>query len=139
MATLPRRAEQTARAIITLGDRVLVCQGKTEDYCHLPGGHVEAGEHPADALKRELKEEAGREVSYLKHLADIDNIFDKGNTRVEESMSLYKADLYPMLVEHPARSLEDHLDVKWIPIAEMAAENLLPPAVRPYVEMVGGA
>jgi 8-oxo-dGTP diphosphatase len=29
---------------------------------HLPGGHVEYGEHPADALRRELREELNIEV-----------------------------------------------------------------------------
>jgi 8-oxo-dGTP diphosphatase len=30
--------------------------------CHLPGGHVEFGEHPATALARELREELAIET-----------------------------------------------------------------------------
>ena len=36
-----------ARAIITLGNMLLVAQGGDEGFCHLPGGHCEAGEEPA--------------------------------------------------------------------------------------------
>jgi len=50
-------------ALITRDSKLLVCQRKREDSQGLkwefPGGKVEAGESPAEALARELREELG--------------------------------------------------------------------------------
>jgi 8-oxo-dGTP diphosphatase len=50
-------------ALITRDSKLLVCQRKREDSQGLkwefPGGKVEAGESPAAALARELREELG--------------------------------------------------------------------------------
>ena len=136
---MAERAETTARAIITIGDRLLVARGKQDMFCHLPGGHVESGEDPADALVRELHEECGRTISSMQKVGEIDNVFDKGSTRVREKMHVYRAKLYPERVEHPPRSMEDHLQFKWIAMADMHREKLLPPAVYDMVRLYGGA
>jgi len=45
---------------IILSDSGRILLGKHhDDYYALPGGHIEEGEHPVDALLRELKEETG--------------------------------------------------------------------------------
>ncbi len=51
-------------AVLRDGDRVLLCHRSPErrwypNVWDLPGGHVEAGESPAAALVRELREELG--------------------------------------------------------------------------------
>ena len=50
-------------ALITRDSKLLVCQRKREDSQGLkwefPGGKVEAGESPVEALARELREELG--------------------------------------------------------------------------------
>lgn len=50
-------------ALITRGSKLLVCQRRRDDSHGLkwefPGGKVEAGESPAEALSRELREELG--------------------------------------------------------------------------------
>src|SRR3982750_2264972 len=48
-------------ALIESGGRILICQ-RRQDHAHplkweFPGGKVEEGENPADALRRELDEE----------------------------------------------------------------------------------
>src|SRR5207237_5750521 len=52
---------QVVAAVIERGERILICQ-RTADQpdplkWEFPGGKVEAGEHPRDALARELEEE----------------------------------------------------------------------------------
>ena len=55
-------AETTARAIIRQGPLVLVMQGMGENFCHLVGGHLNKGETPQQAVKREVFEETGGTV-----------------------------------------------------------------------------
>jgi 8-oxo-dGTP diphosphatase len=57
---------EVAAGLIFRGGRILVCQRKEEGAFPLkwefPGGKIEAGESPAGALRRELREELGIEV-----------------------------------------------------------------------------
>jgi 8-oxo-dGTP pyrophosphatase MutT (NUDIX family) len=45
---MPDEFVTVARAIVSLGNMLLVAQGPGEGFVHLPGGHVEAGEEPAE-------------------------------------------------------------------------------------------
>lgn len=132
------RTEKTARAIITLGSSVLLSRAKTESFWILPGGHCEAGEHPADTVKRELREETGREVSSLQYLTTLHNDFDQAGVHIQEELALFRATLYPLLQEDPAQSREDHLVFAWVPLAELALVRILPPAIVPFIVFAAG-
>lgn len=132
------RVERTARAIIPMGSYVLLSRDKTEQYWVLPGGHIENGEVPADAVKRELWEETGREVSRLSYLTTLQNDFDKQGVHIQEEMWVYRADLTPILRENPAQSKEDWLEFAWAPIVDIAMWHVMPPAVVPFIQLVGG-
>lgn len=62
-----------ALGIVLDGDRVLLTQrppaGHLPLYWEFPGGKVESGEDPADAIVREIREEAGVEVSVIRQLS----------------------------------------------------------------------
>ena len=51
----------------------------------MPGGTIEFGETPADALKRELQEEVGILVKEYE-LFDANSVFLIGNTRIQQLM-----------------------------------------------------
>ncbi|MCW5876405.1 MAG: NUDIX domain-containing protein [Anaerolineales bacterium] len=51
-----------AFAIIRDGDKVLLCHRRDMDLWNLPGGQVERGESPWDAVIREAQEETGLTV-----------------------------------------------------------------------------
>ena len=56
--TPPRRYVTSARAVVTDGERVLAVQEPGVRHI-LPGGRLEPGETPEDALQREVLEETG--------------------------------------------------------------------------------
>src|SRR6266480_5864499 len=61
----------TIDAVITKNDKVLLIKRGAEpfkDYWALPGGHVDWDETIEDAVKREVQEELGVEVTALKQI-----------------------------------------------------------------------
>jgi 8-oxo-dGTP diphosphatase len=69
---MPECSSRTQRVVVAAflhdrGEVLLARRATTKTIApgkyHLPGGHVEFGEHPAEALKREVQEELGIAVS----------------------------------------------------------------------------
>jgi 8-oxo-dGTP pyrophosphatase MutT (NUDIX family) len=52
----------TSRAIIIRNKRLLLVTGHNADYYWTPGGSVEEGESPEQALHREVQEELGAKI-----------------------------------------------------------------------------
>jgi len=55
----------TVSALIFKGDKVLLVEHKKLGVWLYPGGHIEQGETPEEALYREVKEETGLDVSIV--------------------------------------------------------------------------
>lgn len=66
--------------------RVLISRRKAEQVLgglwELPGGKVEPGESPADAVVRELHEEVGIEVAPLHNLPTVEHAYDHARVRL---------------------------------------------------------
>ena len=129
-----RRIHRTARCILARHGSVIVMQGKGEQLTHLPGGHIDPGEKPIDALIREIREELGPELGFIRWLATIEN--DWETALVHESMDLYEAETAPMTA--PLRAREPHLIAIWVPWHQVEAVNLMPRQVYPWVARIGG-
>ncbi len=62
-----------AAAVIIHNNKILVHRDVSKDHCTLPGGRIAIGESSEGTVKREIKEEMGKE--YLKYeWLDIDKI-----------------------------------------------------------------
>ena len=74
-----------AGALIVRDDRVLLVKRAVEpfkDYWDLPGGFLEAGEHPLDGMFREVREETGLDVRVIELLGVYIDRYDNNGDEI---------------------------------------------------------
>ena len=118
-------------AIIRKGDKIFATQrgyGEWKDWWEFPGGKMEEGETPEEALTREIKEELSTDISVDKFLYTVDWDYPKFHLTMHCYMcSLVGESLH--LNEHEAArwlSKDDIHTFKWLP----ADEVLLPIIIK---------
>jgi hypothetical protein len=75
----------------------------------------------------------------MQYLVTMQNDFDQRGVHIQEEMWLYAATLTPILREDPPQVTEDHLEYLWVPIVDLGAWQVMPPAVIPLMQCVGGS
>ena len=124
---LPMKTINVVAALIVHGGRIFATQrgyGEWEGYWEFPGGKVEPGETPEDALVREIKEELATEISVERYVDTIEWDYPAFHL----SMRCYLCNVLSgslTLLEHEAAAWLDreHLrSVQWLP----ADETIIP-------------
>ena len=108
-------------AVIVNKGRIFACQrgyGEWKDWWEFPGGKIEPGESPEEALQREIREELAIDITIDSYLTTVD--YDSPNFHLTMHCSLrqFKDDTQPHLLEHEAArwlGKENLEDVKWLP------------------------
>jgi 8-oxo-dGTP diphosphatase len=76
--------KQVVAALIVKGGKILICQRTKHQTMPLkwefPGGKIEEGEQPRDALRRELDEELGIDATVGNEVARIRHEYKSGNS-----------------------------------------------------------
>ena len=111
---------EVVAAIIRKDEKIFATQrgyGEWQDWWEFPGGKMEPGETPAEALKREIREELSTEISVDEFLCTVE--YDYPSFHL--TMHCYHCSLLTEalhLNEHEAAKWlgKDELDcVKWLP------------------------
>jgi NADH pyrophosphatase NudC (nudix superfamily) len=135
------RIRPGAQAVVRRGGDILVTQGfdqtKPETFYRTIGGGIEFGERAEQALRREFIEELGAELTNIRLLGVLENIFDFLGQPGHEIIFMFEAEL----VDHRWYEREDLgtiLDgdspVSWRPLARFAAGDApLYPAGLPHL------
>ena len=129
--TAQKRRIEVVAAILRKGDRIFATQrgyGDWKDWWEFPGGKMEAGETPEEALVREIREELDTEIRIDRFLCTVEWDYPQFHLTMHCYLcSLLKDALY--LKEHEAArwlAAGDLHSVKWLP----ADEGLLPLIAR---------
>lgn len=114
-----KRIEVVA-AIIRKGDKIFATQrgyGDFKDWWEFPGGKMEAGETPEQALAREIREELDSEISIDKFLYTVEWDYPQFHL----TMHCYMASLLT-----DALHLNEHEAARWLTRDEIHSVNWLP-------------
>ena len=101
--------KQVVAALIVQENKILICQRTRHQTMPLkwefPGGKIEPGERPDQALRRELEEELGIRATIGRKVATIRHDYNSGSS----------VDLHFFLVEEFAGEIQNRIfhDVRW--------------------------
>ena len=115
-----RRIEVVAAVIFDEQGRIFATQrgyGEWKDWWEFPGGKMETGETPQQALRREIHEELDADIEVCELMRTID--YDYPNFHL--IMHCFKCKLADSLV-----TLLEHEDAKWLALNELQSVQWLP-------------
>ena len=107
-------------AVILDGDRIFCTQrgpGSLAGYWEFPGGKIEAGESPEDALAREILEELACKIA-VGHLIT--------EATFEYDFAVVTLTTYRCGLVSGAPTLSEHSDAKWLLPSELASVRWAP-------------
>lgn len=118
---------EVVAAIIRDGDRIFATQrgyGDFKDWWEFPGGKMEAGETPEEALVREIKEELSADIQVGKLLHTVEWDYPQFHLTMHCFMCSLACDALHLNEHEAAKWLDSSTlrSVKWLP----ADEVLLP-------------
>ena len=113
--------KQVVAALIVRGDEILCCQ-RTEHQAlalkwEFPGGKIEAGETPAEALRRELDEELGIKAEIGREITRILHTYQNGNS----------VDLHFFVVDRYQNEMQNRIfrEIRWVNRSDLPTLDFL--------------
>ena len=111
---------EVVAAIIRKGDKIFATQrgyGEWKDWWEFPGGKMEAGETPEEALKREILEELSTGINVDEFLCTVEHDYPAFHLKMHCYLCSLMTDSLHLNEHEAAKWLtKDELDgVKWLP------------------------
>ncbi len=121
---------EVVAAIIRDGDRVFATQrgyGPWKDWWEFPGGKMEEGETPQEALKREIMEELSADIHVGKLLDTVEWDYPEFHLTMH---------CFMCTLSHDAMHLNEHEAAKWLNMTTLHSVKWLPAdeALLPVIE-----
>jgi 8-oxo-dGTP diphosphatase len=125
---------QVVAALIVRGDTVLICQRTKHQPMALkwefPGGKIEPGEEPREALRRELDEELGIRAEVTDEVARIKHTYRNGGA----------IELRFYLVKRYEGELENRIfkDIVWAKLVDLPTYDFLEADIKLVKDIAAG-
>ncbi len=125
-----RKTVKVVAAIITKDNLIFATQrgyGDFKDGWEFPGGKVEPGEKPEDAIVREIKEELGADIKVTGFLTTVEHDYPQFHLSMDCFWAELKDGAEMTLLEHEAAKwlAKDELDsVDWLPADVKVVESI---------------
>ena len=122
---------EVVAAIICKENKVFATQrgyGDFKEWWEFPGGKLEAGEKPVEALRREIMEELSAEIIVDKFLCTVEYDYPKFHITMH---------CYLCSVQAESLHLNEHKAAKWLTKDELESVNWLP-ADKEIIELLKG-
>ena len=127
----PLKQIQVVAAIIIRDGKLFATQrgyGEWKDWWEFPGGKIEPGEAPKEALKREIREELAAEIVVGDLLTTVEYNYPMFHLTMHCYLCHLKDDTQPQLLEHEAArwlGIHELKSVRWLPADDDVIENLV--------------
>lgn len=124
-----------AGGVIIHNNKILVHRNINSNHYALVGGRVEIGENSEDTIKREIKEELGKDIEITGYISTIENFFEMKGSKYHEIMFVYKVEFVDeedKKIEYPLENIEgkDYLKYEWLELDKIENYPLWPIAIR---------
>ena len=121
---MSRKSIKVVAAVIRKGNYVFATQrgyGEYKDWWEFPGGKIEEGETPENALAREIKEELDSDIAVGTLLTTVEHDYPSFHLSM---------DCYWCNVKSGKLTLLEHEAAKWLPLDDLWQVNWLPADVK---------
>lgn len=124
-----------AAGVIIHNNKVLVHKNVNSDHYALVGGRIEIGENSVDTIKREIKEELGKDIEITGYISTIENFFEMKGSKYHEIMFVHKVEFVDEKdkeLEYTLENIEgkDYLKYEWLELDKIEQYPLWPKAIR---------
>lgn len=130
-------------ALIKINGKVLVHHSLTyiseNDHITLPGGRVQTGEDSISALKREIKEEIGLDVRFIKNIAIMESFFEMKGKQYHEFLFVNEMNFIDSSITEQSNILPieerkiGKLEFKWIDIDKLDTYTFVPAKLKAQI------
>ena len=124
--------------IIIHNNKILTHRDINKDHYCLPGGRIEIGETSEQAIKREIKEELGKDVEIIEYKSTIENFFEFENNKYHEIYFLYKIEFVneeDKKINYTIHNVEgkQYLQYEWLELNKINKYNILPICLKDII------
>ena len=128
-----------AAGMFVHNNKVLVHRDNRKNHCCLPGGRIEIGENSEETVKREIKEELGKDIKIINYIATIENFFEMEGKKYHEFYFLYEVEFLneeDKKIDYAMKNIEgkDYLQYEWIELDRINEKNLLPQCLNNIIK-----
>lgn len=121
--------------VIIHNGKILLHRNVNSGHYALIGGRVEIGESSTDTIKREIKEELGKDIKITGYISTIENFFEIKGSKYHEIMFVHKIEFTneeDQKIEYTMKNIEgkEYLQYEWIDLDIIDEYQLLPRAMK---------